>query len=78
MDSTGHLRPNPDTAISVLPEFERPHPVDVLDNLVGWSPRTRRRHVAAGRVRVIRIGRRVFVTDAELRRVLTEGTDTTP
>lgn len=79
MENSGHARPNQDIQRYELPtELNVPYPVHVLDELVGWSPRTRRRQIAAGRLRVIRIGRRVYVTEEELRRVLAEGTHINP
>jgi len=41
--------------------------------LGGISPWTLRKHVASGRLRVVRIGRRVFVDAEEIERIRREG-----
>lgn len=37
------------------------------------SPWTLRKHIAKGNIKVIRLGRRVFLADDEIRRIQTEG-----
>jgi hypothetical protein len=46
---------------------------DAAKALGGISPWTLRKHIARGTVRVVRLGKRVFIAETELARLATEG-----
>ena len=50
--------------------FDLPYAAMVLGGISVW---TLRKHIAQGRVRVIRIGRRIFIDAVELDRIRREG-----
>ena len=52
----------------------KPWPVDELSVHLGISDRHLRRLITAGKLRVVRIGRRVLIPDDEATRLCTEGT----
>ena len=50
------------------------HSIDEAARLLGGiSPWTLRKHISSGRLRVVRLGRRVFVDTEELERIRRDG-----
>jgi hypothetical protein len=48
-------------------------PLEEASKILGCSPWTLRRHKSRGTLNVIRIGRRIYLNDAELERVTKNG-----
>ncbi len=63
------------TVTKATREAGAPWPILTAARHLGISDKHLRRLIDAGAVRVIRFGRRVFVPDAELRRLAEDGTD---